>query len=49
METVEKTYQLTSAVCDEIASAITDFCARQKVDRKDALRHRLSAEECLLY
>ena len=49
METLEKTYQLTGAACDEIAAAIADFCAGQKVDRKEALRHRLSAEECLLF
>ena len=49
METIEKQYRLTGAACDEIAAAIEDFCAAQKVERRAALRHRLSAEECLLY
>ena len=49
METVDRHYQLTGAACDEIAAAIAQFCEKQKIDRKDALRHRLSAEECLLY
>ena len=49
METIEKQYRLTGAACDEIAAAIEEFCAAQKVERRAALRHRLSAEECLLY
>jgi len=49
VETTEKTYRLTGAACDEIAAAVEEFCAKQKLDRKEALRHRLSVEECLLY
>ena len=49
MENTEKTYRLTAAACDEIAADIETFCTSQKVDRREALRHRLSAEECLLY
>ena len=40
---------MTEQVCDEIAEQIAAFCKSRKIDRKDALRYRLSAEECLLY
>ena len=46
---VSLTYTLTDQACDEIAEQITGFCERQSIDRKDTLRYRLSAEECLLY
>ena len=49
METKEATFVLTEQACDEIAAHIMDFCAARKIERKEALRHRLSAEECLLY
>lgn len=44
-----KSYTLSPAACDDVAAEITGFCDRMKVDRKDALRVRLSAEECLLH
>lgn len=47
--TTTTTYSLTEQTCDEISEQISAFCERQKIDRKDALRHALSAEECLLY
>ncbi len=43
------TYALTDQACDEIAEQITLFCEQQKIERKDTLRYRLTAEECLLY
>lgn len=49
MEMIDQSYRLTGAACDEIAAEIENFCAKQKLDRKETLRHRLSAEECLLY
>lgn len=49
METKEATFVLTEEACDEIAARIMDFCAARKIERREALRHRLSAEECLLY
>ena len=49
METLEKRYILSAQTCDEIAAEIMEFCARVKADRKEALRCRLSAEECLLH
>lgn len=48
MVSFEKEYILSGAACDEIAAAITEFCVKEKVDRKDVLRYRLSAEESLL-
>ena len=49
METIATQYLLTAAACDEIAAAIETFCGAQKIERREALRYRLSAEECLLY
>ncbi len=48
MELTTQEYQLSNATCDEIASAIMGFCNAQKISHRDALRYRLSAEECLL-
>ena len=44
----EKEYILNSSACDEISDEISEFCAKQRVDGKDILRYRLSAEESLL-
>lgn len=49
MKTIRQSFQLNTAVCDEIAEQITEFCKRIGTDQKDMLRYRLSAEECLLY
>ena len=48
-QTQEAAYALSERACDEIAAHITAFCEELKIDRKLALRYRLSAEECLLY
>lgn len=45
---VEKVYDLGLSACDEISGVISDFCAKQDVDRKDMIRYRLSAEDYLL-
>ena len=49
ISSVELTKTLTEQTCDEFAEQITEFCMRQKTDRKNALRYRLSVEECMLY
>lgn len=49
MKTYNKVYTLDYAACDEIAERVTEFCQEVGADRKDTLRHRLSAEECLLF
>ena len=48
MKTLETTLPLNGEACDRIAKEITAFCAQNGVERKKALRYRLSAEECLL-
>ncbi len=45
----KKTYILNPETCDEISEQIFDYCEKLGVERKDALRVRLSAEECLLH
>ena len=49
MKTAEDVYDLSPEVCDLVAGKIMDFCESEKVEKKDALRYRLSAEECLLF
>lgn len=49
MEAIKKNYSLTEQTCDETAELIAEFCDKVGTDNKDALRYRLSAEECLLY
>lgn len=46
---MEKEYVLSPAACDEIADQIMEFCAAADTESRDAIRYRLSAEECLLY
>ena len=46
---IEQEFILEASACDRIADLIMDFCRSEKVDGKDAIRYRLSAEECLLY
>lgn len=48
-KTVKKEYLLTPEVCDEIGELVMEYCTSIGTERKDALRHRLSAEECLVY
>jgi len=36
------------SICDEISEQIGDFCAQYLAEKRDVLRYRLSAEECLL-
>ena len=44
-----KKYTLSAEACDAVAGDIMDFCRRAGVSRKDALRCRLSAEDCLTH
>lgn len=48
-ETKRKKYILDAASCDEISELIYEFCNEAGCEKKDSLRYRLSAEECLLY
>lgn len=48
-KSMDKEYVLSPAACDEIADQIMEFCAAVDTESRDALRYRLSAEECLLY
>ena len=48
-EVLKKEYILEPAACDEISEMVFDHCISTGTERKDALRYRLSAEECLLY
>lgn len=45
----KRLFRLDEAAIDEICEAITEFCKQVGAQRKDMLRYRLSAEECLLY
>ena len=49
MNPIEKTFVLDPSACDEVAEQITAFGERLKLERKDILRYRLAAEECLLF
>ena len=48
-EKIRKEFILDAAACDEISELVFDRCISNGTERKDALRYRLSAEECLLY
>ena len=48
-EKIRKEYILDAASCDEISELVYEYCISTGAERKDALRYRLSAEECLLY
>ena len=48
-ETLRKDFILRPEACDEISELVFDHCISTGTERKDALRYRLSAEECLLY
>ena len=49
MTGIKKNFTLSPQAIDEIAQLITDFCTEAGSEKKDTLRYRLSAEECLLY
>lgn len=49
MKTIKESFVLNHESCDKIAELIMAFCQGINVERKDILRYRLSAEECLLY
>lgn len=49
MNPIEKTFVLDPSACDEVAEQITAFGESLKLERKDILRYRLAAEECLLF
>lgn len=46
---IHKTFEMNEQCCDEIADLVSGVCNDVGADSKDALRYRLSAEECLLY
>ena len=48
-ETVRKEFILGPEVCDRISELVFDHCIGIGTERKDALRYKLSAEECLLF
>ena len=49
MKATENAFVLSNEACDQVADLVADFCTQLDIDRKDALRYRLSAEECLLF
>lgn len=49
LETIRKQFNLDARACDEISELIGAFCEKNKTEHSDAIRYRLSAEECLLY
>ena len=46
---LEKSFTLNPETCDEISNLIIDYCEKIGAEKKDVLRYRLSAEECMLY
>lgn len=46
---VQQSFILDPESCDKVADLIMEFCTQAGADRKDALRFRLSAEECIIY
>ena len=48
MEFVNKSFQLSLQVCDEVPELINEFCSQSRVKREDAVRCRLVAENCLM-
>ena len=48
-KSIQKSYSLDPAACDEVAAQIVEFCGGLGIEKKDMLRYRLSAEECMLY
>ena len=49
MDIVNERFELTADTCFEAAKIIADFCSEMKLDRKDAVRYRLAAEDCLAH
>ena len=49
MESIKGQYELTREACSEISRAIMDFCTKIRVERKEALKVCMSAEDCLEY
>lgn len=47
MDAVNETFALTVDACDEVPRRIAAFCSEMKAERRDALRYRLAAEDCL--
>lgn len=47
MDIVNEKFELTADACDEAAVLIADFCSKMNLDKKDAIRYRLAAEDCL--
>ena len=48
MRRTEHRMILNRETCDRISDLIMAFCKKEKAENQDAVRHRLSAEECLL-
>ncbi len=48
IKTIRRDFIIGPEACDEISDLIMEFCESIGVDRKDALRYRLSAEECII-
>ncbi|MBR0381434.1 MAG: cation:dicarboxylase symporter family transporter [Eubacterium sp.] len=49
MKADENKYILNYESCDRIAAQIMDFCEQKKINKKNAIRYRIAAEECLLH
>ncbi|MBE6997690.1 MAG: dicarboxylate/amino acid:cation symporter [Ruminococcaceae bacterium] len=49
MTPFDRTYVLDQSACDAAAEEIAAFCAGLKLPRREALRYRLAAEECMLF
>lgn len=49
MDIVNEKFELTADACFDAAKLIADFCSEMKLDKKDAIRYRLAAEDCLAH
>ena len=49
MEALHQTFSLSLEACDEISMLVQEFCEKAGAERKDAVRYRLSVEECLVF
>ncbi len=48
-EKINKEFRLNAEACDEVSDLIMQFCDNVGSERKDALKYRLSAEECMIF
>jgi len=49
MAAVAEKLVLTADACDIAAMRVTEFCKEMKAEKRDALRYRLAAEDCLTH